>query len=272
MREPQESGYAGVDGLQLYWESYGTGGTPLVLTHGGFGLISMWGPTLDRLAEHHRVVGVELQGHGHTPDLDRPFSWTRFGDDLAGLIETLGLAPADVMGYSLGGGASLRLAIQHPQLVRRLVLISTPSRRDGWFPEVLAQMSQIGRAGFEMMRQSPLYEMWAAVAPDQNSFPTLMDKTGDLLRTPYDWSDEVRGLRSPTQLVYADVDSIPTAHMAEFYALLGGGLRDAGWEVPQLGDHRLAVLPGRTHYDLGNDPRVVDIVREFLDCQARDRT
>jgi len=92
-----------------------------------------------------------------------------------------------------------------------------------------------------------------------------MDKTGDLLRIPYDWADEVRGLTMPTLLVYADVDSIPTAHAAQFYALLGGGLRDAGWVTPELGEQRLAVVPGRSHYDIATDARVADIVNAFLD-------
>jgi pimeloyl-ACP methyl ester carboxylesterase len=126
---------------------------------------------LEWLAEHRQVVAIELQGHGHTRDTGRPFSFQGFGDDIAGLIEYLGLEQADLLGYSLGGGASLRCAIQHPGRVRKLALVSTPCRRDGWFPEVLAGMAQVGRAAFDQMKQSPMYQAWSQVAPDREAFP-----------------------------------------------------------------------------------------------------
>jgi pimeloyl-ACP methyl ester carboxylesterase len=263
--ETTTEGYAPVGDVAMYWRSLGAGGTPLVVVHGGFGVTGMFGTLLDRLAEERRVVAVELQGHGHTADVDRPFSYEAFGDDLAALIGALDLGPADLLGYSLGGGSALRAAIQHPDAVRRLVLVSTPYRRGGWFPEVTAGMDQIGSAGFGMMRQSPLYDAYAAVAPDVDAFPRLMDKTGELLRRPYDWTEEVRGLRSPTLLAYADADSIPVTHAAEFFALLGGGVRDAGWDGSQRPAARLAVLPGRTHYDIAAAPELAGVVTGFLD-------
>jgi pimeloyl-ACP methyl ester carboxylesterase len=257
-------GYAAVNGLRMYWRSLGSGGTPLVVVHGGFGLVGMFGGVLEGLAADRRVVAVDLQGHGHTADVDRPFSYESFGNDLAELIGHLDLGPADLLGYSLGGGASLRAAIQHPEAVRRLVLVSVPCRRDGWFPEVLTGMDQIGRAGFEMMSRTPLYAAYAAVAPDVEAFPVLMDKTGELLRRPYDWRDEARGLTMPVLLAYADADSIPLAHAAEFYGLLGGGLRDAGWDGSERSSAQLAVLPARTHYDIAAAPELVDVVARFL--------
>jgi pimeloyl-ACP methyl ester carboxylesterase len=257
-------GYAPVNGVQMYWRSTGQGGTPLVVVHGGFGGVGMFGGLLDRLAEHRRVIGVELQGHGHTRDIDRPFRYESFGDDLAALIEHLELGQADLLGYSLGAGSSLRAAIQHPDRVRRLAIVSTAFRRDGWFPEVLEGMAQVGRAGFDMMRQSPLYAAYAAVAPDVDAFPMLMDRTGDLLRQPYDWTEDVRGLRTPTLLVYADADSVPPSHAAEFFALLGGGLRDANWDGSLRPDSRLAILPGYTHYDVFTAPELTTVVDRFL--------
>jgi len=116
----------------MVWESRGTGGTPLAVVHSGYGLTSMLGEVLDRLASHRQVVTIELQGHGHTRDVDRPFSVEAFGDDLAGLIENLGLMQADLLGYSLGGGACLRCGIQHPDRVLRLALVSIPIRRTQW--------------------------------------------------------------------------------------------------------------------------------------------
>jgi pimeloyl-ACP methyl ester carboxylesterase len=259
-------GYAPVHGVRMYWRSIGEGGTPLVVVHGGFGLVDTWGGLLEQLAVGRRVVAVELQGHGRTADVDRPFRYETFGDDLAALIEHLDLGQADLLGYSLGAGAALQAAIRHPQRIRRLVLVSTVFTRDGWFPEVRAGMDQVGSAGFEMMRQSPLYAAYAAVAPDVDAFPALMDRTGDLLRQPYDWTEQVRGLPMPVQLVYGDADSIPVAHAAEFFALLGGGLHDAGWDGAQRPASRLAVLPGRTHYDVFAAPQLAPVVTDFLDA------
>jgi pimeloyl-ACP methyl ester carboxylesterase len=257
-------GYASVGDLQMYWRSQGTGGTPLVVVHGGFGVVDMFGEVLSRLAGHRRVIGVELQGHGHTADIDRPFRYESFGNDLAGLVEQLDLGQADLLGYSLGAGACLRAAIQHPDRFRKLAIVSTAFKQAGWFPEVLEGMAQVGSSGFEMMRQSPMYAAYAAVAPDVGAFPTLMDKTGDLLRQPYDWGAEVRTLTVPTLLVYADADSIPPAHAAEFYALLGGGLRDAGWDGSARPASQLAILAGRTHYDVFAAPELADVVDRFL--------
>src|SRR4051794_30188888 len=128
MTQTQETaeGYAAVNGLQLYWRSVGSGGMPLVVVHGGFGTVDMYGDLPERLAQGRRVVSVELQGHGHTADIDRPFSYEAFGDDLAALIGALDLGPADLLGYSLGGGSAPRAAIQHPAGVRRPAPASAP--------------------------------------------------------------------------------------------------------------------------------------------------
>ena len=256
MPDGPATGYAPVNDVEIYWESRGDGGVPLIVVHGGFGLASMSGELLDRLAGRRRVIAIELQGHGHTRDIGRPFSYEAFGDDIAGVIEHLGAERADLLGYSLGGGACLRCAIQHPGRVRRLAVVSAPCRRDGWFPEV--------RAGFGQLSQSPMYQAWLKVAPDPGAFPALMDKTGRLLRQPYDWSEEVRRLTMPTLLAYADADSIPPAHAAEFFALLGGGLKDAGWDGSPGPDTHLAILPGLTHYDIFYAPQLAAVVDNFL--------
>jgi pimeloyl-ACP methyl ester carboxylesterase len=259
-----DHGYAQLGALRMYWESRGEGGVPLIATHGGFGTTAMFGPLLDELARARRVVAVELQGHGHTADIDRAFSYEAFGDDLAGLASDLGLRQVDLLGYSLGGGASLRCAIQHPELVRRLAVVGQPCRRDGWFPDVLAAMARVSGALLETMRASTLFERWAAVAPDPAAIAGVMDKTGELLRRPYDWSAEVAQLPMPVLLVYGDADSVPPSHAAEFFALLGGGLRDAGWDGSALGVSRLAILPGRTHYDVGSAPELAPVLERFL--------
>ena len=260
-----EVGYAPVNGLQMYWESRGEGGVPLIVSHGGFGTTAMFPGLLDELAAGRRVIAIELQGHGHTADIPRPFSCEDFGEDIAALAAHLELGQVDLLGYSLGGGASLRCAIQHPALVRRLVVAAAPCRREGWFPEVLAGMERVGAGLFEQMRRSPLFEAWASVAPDVDAIPGVMDKVGAMLRRPYDWSAEVAALPMPVLLVFGDADSVPTAHAAEFFALLGGALRDAGWDGSMKGSSRLAILPGRTHYDLFTAPELGAVVARFLD-------
>jgi pimeloyl-ACP methyl ester carboxylesterase len=264
MPQAVTTGYAPAGGTDVYWESRGQGGTPLIVVHGGFGMASMFGGLLDGWASQRQVIAIELRGHGHSRDTGEPFSFEGFGDDIAAVAGHLGLTQIDLLGDSLGGGACLRAAIQHPGLLRRLVIVSAPCRRDGWFPGVLAGMAQVGRAGFDQMKQTPMYRAWAEVAPDAGAFPDLMDKTGDLLRRPYDWTGEVSQLTMPTLLVYADADSIPAAHAAEFYALLGGGLRDAGWDGSQAGSARLAILPGLTHYNIFASPQLGAVVEEFI--------
>jgi len=258
------TGYAPANGVDIYWESRGLGGTPLVLVHGGYGLASSFDRLASQLAADRQVIAVELQGHGHTADIGRSFSWDDFGQDIAAVIERLGLGPVDLLGYSLGGTAGLRCAIRHPEAVRRLVVISAPCRRSAWFPEILAGFDQMSAATLlGTLRQSPLYEQWAKVAPDPASFPTLIDKTGALLRQPYDWADEVRLMEVPALLVYGDCDSIPPSHAAEFYSLLGGGQRDAGWEGGLPTPSRLAIAPGSTHYNILEAPLLAGSIATF---------
>jgi pimeloyl-ACP methyl ester carboxylesterase len=261
---PRASGYAPVNGVEMYWESRGEGGVPLIAVHGGYGRTIMFGDLLDRFAQGRRVIAIELQGHGHTADIDREFRYEYFGDDIAALIDHFGLERTDLLGVSLGGNATLRCAIQHPDLVRRLAAVSIPYRRDGWFPEILAAFDQMDRAGFEQMRQGPLYAEYISVAPDPDGFPALIDKTGELHRREYDWSEEIRRLPMPVLLAYGDSDSISPAHAAEFYALLGGGARDAGWDGPLPSRSRLAILPGLTHYNIFRAPQLAVVVEDFL--------
>jgi pimeloyl-ACP methyl ester carboxylesterase len=258
-----DSGYVDADGVQVYWESRGTGGTPLVLVHGGFGLTSMFG-ALDRWAPDRRVIAVELEGHGHTALSGRPLSLDALGDSIAAVVREAAGGQADVLGYSLGGLSALSAAVRHPELFRRLVLVSVPCRRSGWHPEVLAGMDQVSSAGFEGMRQSPMYSGYAAVAPVVDDFPRLMDAVGALLRTEYDYTDDVPGLAPDTMLVVGDADSMPTSHVAEFFGLLGGGQRDAGWDGAGRPRHSLAVVPGRTHYDILEAPVLPELVAGFL--------
>jgi pimeloyl-ACP methyl ester carboxylesterase len=257
--------YADVNGLSLYYSEHGSG-EPLVLLHGGIGSGDMFVALVPELETGRRVITVDLQGHGRTADVDRPFSPEAMADDIAALAEHLGLAQIDVLGYSLGGEVALRTAIQHPALVRRLVLISIPCRRDGNHPEVVAAMDQMTPEIAEMMKQSPPYALYSSIAPRPEDWPVLIAKTSDLLKVDYDWTAETAALTAPTMLVYADADSVRPAHIVEFYGLLGGGLRDAGWDNSHRPTARLAILPGTTHYDVFMSPLLAAAIIPFLDA------
>jgi pimeloyl-ACP methyl ester carboxylesterase len=259
--------YADVNGISLYYEEHGSG-PPLILLHGGYGTGEMFAAILPVLASRRRVITVDLQGHGRTADVDRPLRFQTMGDDVAALIRHLGLAQADVMGYSLGAGTALRTAIQHPDLVRRLAIVSHPVRHDGWFPESLAGFDQMGPAFAEAMMQSPLYEVYSRVAPRVEDWPVLVGKMGTMLRQDYDWSAEVAKITASVLLVYGDADSVRPAHIAEFYALLGGGLRDANWDGSARPVARLAILPSHTHYDIFFSPDLTNAVIPFLDAAS----
>jgi pimeloyl-ACP methyl ester carboxylesterase len=236
-----KSGHAPVNGLKLYYEIRGSG-EPLILLHGGVVGITMFGQNLDLLSQKRKVIAIELQGHGHTADIDRPLSYEAMADDVAGLLKYLGIGKADVMGYSLGGEVALQVVIRHPELVRKLVVVSAAFRRDGYYPEVLTAFDQMGASAGEQMKQSPLAKMYPNV-----NWPQLFAKLGDLLRKNYDWSKEVAAIKPPTILVFADADAVRPAHVVEFYGLLGSGQRDAGFDGSKRSADQLAILPGLTH-------------------------
>jgi pimeloyl-ACP methyl ester carboxylesterase len=247
--DPGGGQYAPINGLNLYYETYGSG-PPLVLLHGGFGVIrQMFGHLIPLLAAQRQVIAVELQGHGHTGDIDRPLRFEAMADDIAGLLGHLGLEQADVCGYSLGGGVALQTAIRHPAMVSKLVLISAPARRQGWYPETLAGMAAVNGTVAATWVGSPMHEAYAAVAPNVDDWPTLADKLNELLGREYDWSAQVGALPMPVLIVVGDADAVRTSHAVEMFGLLGGGQQPAGLGVP-LPQGRLAILPGTTHYDL----------------------
>ncbi|HEX7269933.1 MAG TPA: alpha/beta hydrolase [Streptosporangiaceae bacterium] len=260
--------YAQVNGINLYYETHGAG-RPLILLHGGLGSGEMFGPILPALAERHQVIAVDLQGHGRTADIDRPIDIRLMADDIAALIDHLGLDKPDLVGYSLGGGVALQTAVKYPAKVRRLVAAAANIRRDAIYPEMLAQQGQVNAAAAEFMKDTPMYELYQRVAPRPEDFPRLLDKMGESMAKDFDFTEEVRGLRVPTLIVAADADMAPPSHYVEVFRLLDGGLRDGGWmgEGRPQGGHALAILPGLTHYNIFSSPLFAAVTLAFLDGQ-----
>jgi pimeloyl-ACP methyl ester carboxylesterase len=258
--------YAEVNGINLYYETYGTG-PAMILLHGGLGSGEMFGPILPTLAAHHQVIVVDLQGHGRTADIDRPLDIGLMADDIAALIDHLGLRKPDVVGYSLGGGVAYQVAIRHPEQVGRLVTASANISRSAIYPEMLQQQGQMGAAAAEFLKDTPMYELYHRVAPRPEDFPRLLDKIGVAMAKDFDFSDDVRGLRMPTLVVAADADMAPPSHYVDVFKLLDGGLRDGGWmgESRPKGGHALAILPGCTHYDIFLSPLFAAVTLAFLD-------
>jgi pimeloyl-ACP methyl ester carboxylesterase len=260
--------YADVNGINLYYEVHGTG-HPLILLHGGLGATSMFGPNLPALAKGRQVIAVDLQGHGRTADIDRPISPELMAGDIAALIKYLKLDRPDVMGYSLGGGVAFFTALRYPELVGKLVIVSTNIKRSAFYPEMLAQQAQIGPEAAEMMKQTPMYQLYASIAPRPEDWGRLLGKIGEAMKGDFDYSNEVSKIKATTMVVAGDADIFPPSHAVEFFGLLGGGKRDGGWDGSGRPNARLAILPGVTHYTMAIAPALAPTVIAFLDEPAR---
>lgn len=267
MPTPIQSGYVPVTGGQVWYAAFGSG-EPLVLLHGGFGQIEMFEPILGDLAATRSVIAIDLQGHGRTPAFDRPMTFENMADDVAAVIRHLGYDKADLVGYSLGGITAEQVLVRHPDLIRRAVLISAVFARSGWHDYNLEGMSTISSAAAEPMKQSPMYEAFAAVNPDPAvNWPRLLDQLGGLVNSPYDFESDIGRIGTPTMLVVGDWDSVRTAHVARFFELLGGGTVDAQWDNSGMNQNRLAIIPGATHYTMLYQPTLVPTVLGFLDTR-----
>ena len=265
MSTASKSGYAPVNGLKMYYEVHGSG-QPLILLHGGLGAVEMFSRILPALSKDRQVIAVDLQAHGRTADIDRPLSYQAMADDVAALIRYLNFEKADVMGYSVGGGVAVRTAIQHPEVLRKVVIVSAAFSRDGWYPGVLAEMSKTGAETAEKMKQTPMYQLYSQLAPKPEDWPVLHAKLGEMLRTGYDWSKGMPAIKAQVLLVYGDADAVRTAHAVQFFELLGGGKKDGGWDGSGISNARLAILPGLTHYTIFSSPALVAAVTPFLDA------
>ncbi len=264
MRTPDAKGHATVNGVELYYEIHGDG-PPLIMLHGGVTPSEMFGAPLAEMARAHRVVALHARGHGLSTDSDGPWSFEAFADDVAAVLGHLGITKASVMGYSSGALVALQTAIRHPQLVDKLIVISTAFRSDGLYPEVLEAFAQMPAAAPMIaadVGKSPLASLYPSV-----DWETVFRKTGELANRGYDLSAAVAGITAPTLLIFADADMMRPEHIVEFYTLLGGGQRDAGLDGSLRPPHRLAIIPNTTHHTLLGSAAVLQFAAEFLACR-----
>lgn len=256
------TGYAPIGELQMYYEVHGSGGTPLLLLHGGlFDIDQQFGPLLPSLAATRRVVAADFQGHGRTNDVDRPLSTADLAGDVVALLQHLDVPRADVFGFSVGGAVALHLAIRHPELVRKLVASSVSFHPDGDRQE---NAEAVGEMTVDMIAGTPMEQAYLAKSPHPDRLQTLLDKLGG-----YDagsgWSDDdVRGIAAPTLITYGDCDAVTLEHAVRFLQLRGGDVNGDFVGVPAS---QLAVFPGTTHFfGLARTDLVRDVVLTFLDA------
>ncbi len=263
---PVKTGYAPVNGLKLYYEVYGPAGKPLVLLHGAFNTIDMaFAMLIPQLSKTRQVIAVELQGHGRTADIDRPFSFESMADDVAALLKHMAIDSADIFGYSMGGGTALQVAIRHPKLVRRLVVTSAVYKYDGWSAETRAILPMLTPKMFEA---TPIKTEYDKLAPDPKHWEEFINKMKKFVTTSYDFgAEKIKAIKSPTLIIAADGDGVTPEHAVEMYRLRGGKyMIDFGPAPPT----QLAIYPGSSHISIMMQPDWLNtIVTAFLDAPGK---
>jgi pimeloyl-ACP methyl ester carboxylesterase len=257
------TGYTPVNGLNMYYEIHGEG-QPLVLLHGAFSAIgTSFQHVLPGLAKTRQVIGLEMQAHGRTADIDRPLSPEQMADDTVAALEHLGIENADFFGYSMGSDVALHVVVRHPDVVRKLVLASVTYTLSGVHPGL---MDGLGEMKPEMMFGSPWHEEYMQIAPRPEDFAVLFEKKTQMDRELTDFSAEtISAITAPTLLIIGDSDLVRPEHAVEMFRLLGGGV--FGDTPAGLPASQLAVLPGTSHVTLvDRADLLLAIIPLFLDA------
>lgn len=260
-----KTGYAQVNGIKMYYEVHGAG-KPLVLLHGAFNTINTaFGQMIPALSKTRQVIAVELQGHGRTQDIDRPFSFETMADDVAALLKFLKADSADIFGYSMGGGVAQQIAIRHPEVVRRLIITSSVYKYEGWSPETRAILPMLTP---EMFEPTPIKQEYDKLAPDPRHWKEFINKMKKFVTTTYDFgADKIKAIRSPTLIITGDGDGVLPEHAVEMYRLRGGSyMVDFG----PIHAAQLAILPGSSHISvMMQTDWLVSMVVPFLDASLQ---
>lgn len=256
----RSSGYAPVNGLKLYYEIHGEG-QPLVLLHGAYMTIDLnWSQLIPELAKTHKVIALEMQGHGHTADIDRPITHKALADDVAGLLQYLKIDSADVLGFSLGGTVAYAFAIAHPAMVKKLVLVSAVYKYHGWQKEVTDAFQTFKPEFFD---NTPLKTAYEKVAPDPGHWKAFLSKYMAYGKQDFDFgTDKVKAIKSPILFIMGDNDGVSLEHKAEMYRAAGGGVIG---DMAGLPKSQLAIFPGTTHMSLiMQTPKLLEVIEPFL--------
>jgi pimeloyl-ACP methyl ester carboxylesterase len=264
----QRTGYAPVNGLQMYYETHGSGGTPLLLLHGGlFNTDLQFGELIPKLAVTRRVIATDFQGHGRTNDIDRPLRSADLASDVVGLLRHLDVSRADVFGFSVGGATALHLVIKHPELGRKLIVSSASFHPDGDREE---NTEAVGKLTVEMIAGTPMEREYRAKSPHPDKLQDLLDKLGTFDEGFPGWSDaDIEGIAAPTLITVGDCDAVKLDHAVRFLQLRGGDVNGDFVGVPSS---QLAVIPGTTHFfGLARTELVLDAVQHFLDAPMPER-
>src|SRR5688572_14653303 len=258
--KPNESGYADVNGLKMYYEVYGNG-KPIVLLHGSYMNIPLnWSHIIPLLAKDRKVIVAEMQGHGRTRDISREFSYEGMADDVSGLLKHLKIDSADILGYSMGGGVAFQVAVRHPGQVRRLVVLSGTYTHDGWWPEVEAMY---GTFTADMFKGTPIQKQYDSLGNDPAHFPEFVKKVISIDLERYDWSTNVKNIQAPIFMAIGDADGVRYEHALELFRAKGGGRMGDIHGLPQS---RLAILPGTTHIGImQRTDWLIPMITDFLD-------
>jgi pimeloyl-ACP methyl ester carboxylesterase len=243
--KPADSGYAPVNGIKVYYEVYGEG-KPIVLLHGAFWNIQMnWGQLIPELSKTRKVIAIELQGHGHTPFSDRKLDFATLASDVVGVMNHLKVDSADVAGFSMGGSVAYQLAIQNPKRVRKLVIISSTYKTNGWLPVVNSGFKNFKP---EVFTNSPLKAAYDAIAPDKTKWTNFLEQMIAFAGVPFDLGEaNIAKITSPVLLISGDNDGLDKIELMKTYQLLGGGVAADLGPMPKS---QLAIVPSQGHVSL----------------------
>ena len=265
-QEPTK-GYAPVNGLKMYYEIHSKG-DPVVLLHGSFMTITNnWTDMIAQLSKSRQVIAVEMQGHGRTADINRDFSYDNLAADIAALLDYLKIKQADVLGYSMGGGVAMQVAIRHPEKVRKVISISAVFRHDGWVKEAVEMFPQLESG---MFKGSPIETEYKKLSPTPDKFDTFVKRVIQMDIKPYDFgAGKLKATKAPMLFIHGDADGVRLDHISEMFRLKGDEIFG---DLRPRSESRLAILPNTTHVTLMDKTDViVPMVNDFLDAQPQNK-